>query len=172
MQQWIDLNTKVAHDSLATLMQFGELNLKTASSFYGQQKEMYADYQVNTKSNVEKLAAAKDPQSYFKLQNEIFQDSVASALGNWKKNMAVMISSQEAYRTLAEETMQLAKSNLELTAASVKQTTENVERAVKPKVRELTEETMQLTKNNIEQAAASVRQTTEAVEKAVQSTIK
>lgn len=135
MQQWIDLNTKVANDSFAALRQLGEINIKTAQSLFGQQKEIFDDYKVNAKSNVEKLSSAKDPQSFLNIQNEIFQNSVASAFGNWEKTMAVVVSSQEAYRTLAEETMQLAKSNMEQTEDSIKQTTEAVKKAVKPTVK-------------------------------------
>ena len=132
MQQWIDLNTKVANDSLTTLKQLGELNLKTMQSFFGQQKDMYEEYNAAAKSNFEKLRSAKDPQSFVKVQNEIFQNSVSTALGNWKKTMAVAVSSQESYRDLAEEAIQLAKSDLEQTAESVKETTEAVKKAVKP----------------------------------------
>ena len=81
------------------------------------------------------MTSAKDPQSFMKVQNEIFQNSIATAFGNWKETMAEVVSSQEAYRTLAEETTQLAKSNLEQTEDSIKKTTEAVEKAVEPTVK-------------------------------------
>lgn len=132
MQQWIDLNNKVAHDTLATLKQLGELNLNTVETLFGQQKEVFEDYKVSAKNNYEKLTTAKDQHTLLNTQNEIFQNTLTSALGNWKNSMAAVVSSQEAYRDLAESTMELAKSNLEQTATSVKQTTEAVEKAVKP----------------------------------------
>lgn len=132
MQQWIDLNNKVAHDTMATLKQLGELNMNTAETFFGQQKEVFENYKSSADSDYEKLTAAKDQSTLLNAQNEIFQNTLTSALGNWKNTMAAVVSSQEAYRNLAESTMELAKSNLEQTASSVKQTTEAVEKAVKP----------------------------------------
>lgn len=132
MQQWIDLNNKVAHDTLATLKQLGELNLNTVETFFGQQKEVFENYKVSTKNNFEKLTTAKDQHTLLTTQKEIFQNTLTSALGDWKNTMAAVVSSQEAYHNLTESSMELAKNNLEQTATSVKQTTEAVEKAVKP----------------------------------------
>jgi len=135
MQQWIDLNNKVAQDTLATLKQLGELNLNTAETFFGQQKEVFENYKDSANSDFEKLTTAKDQHTLLNTQNEIFQNTLTSALGNWKNTIAAVVSSQEAYRNLAESTMDLAKSNFEQTADSVKQTTEAVEKSVKPKTK-------------------------------------
>lgn len=136
MQQWIDLNTKIVNDNLAVLKQFGEINKKAAESLFAEQKEIADGYSAAAKENMKKLSEVKDQSAYLDLQNEIFQSSVTSALGSFKKSVEVSTSSQAAYRELAEETMKTMKGNLEQAAATAKEATatvaETAKQAAKP----------------------------------------
>ena len=85
MNQWIELNTKIANDSLAALKQLGELNVKTTEAFLAQQKELTESFAATAEKNIEKLTAVKEPKEFLELQNELLQSSVSSAVGNWKK---------------------------------------------------------------------------------------
>ena len=132
MQQWIELNTKMANETLASFKQFGEVSQKAAESLFAQQKEAYENFTVTAKANMEKLSAVKEQKDFLDVQNDIFQDAVSSALGEWKKTLAVTSSSHDAYRELAEDVMKTAKSNVEQTVASAKEASEAVKEAVKP----------------------------------------
>jgi len=135
MQQWIDLNTKLANDSLATLKQFGELNVKTTEDFFAQQKEMTEGLKSTVEQNVEKLTAAKDPKDFFAMQKEMFQTSMDFALGNWKKAMASTETSRDAYKKLSDKSLKTAKSNMDQVVESAKKTTTEATEAAKKAVK-------------------------------------
>ena len=131
MQQWIDLNTKIANDSLATLKQFGELNVKTTEAFFAQQKEITEGLASTTEQNIEKLSAAKDPKDFFEMQNELFQSSMNFALGNWKKAVATAETNRDAYKKLSEKSLKTAKSNIDEVVKTAKETAETATASVK-----------------------------------------
>ena len=64
MLQWIELNTKIANDSLAFLKQVGELNVKTTDAFLAQQKELTESFTATAEQNIEKLTAVKEPKEF------------------------------------------------------------------------------------------------------------
>ncbi len=134
MQQWIDLNTKIANDSLATLKQFGELNVKTTEAFFAQQKEITEGLASTTEQSIEKLSAAKDPKDFFEMQNEMLQSSINFALGNWKKAMTSAETSRDAYKKLSEKSLKTAKSNMDQVVESAKKTTTEATEAAKKAV--------------------------------------
>ena len=134
MQQWIDLNTKLANDSLATLKQFGELNVKTTEAFFAQQKEVTETLAATTEQNIEKLTATKDPKDFFEMQKEIFQNSMDFALGNWKSSMASAEANSDAYKKLSEKSLKTAKTNMDQVVESAKKTTETAKAAAKKAV--------------------------------------
>jgi len=131
MQQWIELNTKIANDSLAFLKHIGELNVKTTEAFLAQQKELTESFAATAEQNIEKLTAVKEPKEFLEIQNELLQSSVTSAIGNWKKAVATSTANRDAYSKLAEKSAKTAKSNMEQVVESVKQTTEAAKKAVK-----------------------------------------
>ena len=135
MQQWIDLNTKIANDSLATLKQFGELNVKTTEAFFAQQKEMTEGLTSTTEKNIEKLSAAKDPKDFFEMQKEMFQTSMDLALGNWKKAVASTESNRAAYKKLSEKSLKTAKTNMDKVVESAKKATTEATEAAKKAVK-------------------------------------
>ncbi|GAA0404222.1 hypothetical protein GCM10009133_11070 [Cocleimonas flava] len=135
MQQWIDLNTKIANDSLATLKQFGELNVKTTEAFFAQQKEMTEGLTSTTEQNIEKLSAAKDPKDFFEMQNEMFQNSINFAMGNWKKAMSTVETNRDAYKKLSEKSLKTAKGNMDKVVESAKKTTTEATEAAKKAVK-------------------------------------
>ena len=135
MQTWIDLNTKIANDSLATLKQFGELNVKTTEAFFAQQKEMTEGLTSTTEQNIEKLSAAKDPKDFFEMQNEMFQNSVNFAMGNFKKAMATAESNRDAYKKLSDKSLKTAKGNMDKVVESAKKTTTEATEAAKKAVK-------------------------------------
>lgn len=140
MQQWIELNTKITNDGLAAMKQIAEINKKTTETLVAQQKGMLEEYTTTTKGSMEKLAAVKDQKAFLALQSEMFQNTITSALGNWKTIVATATSGNDEYKALAEDTMNIAKENMEKVAASAKA--------------------------NMEQTAATVKDATEAVKKA------
>jgi len=135
MQQWIDLNTKIANDSLATLKQFGELNVKTTEAFLSQQKEVTETLAATAEQNVEKLSATKDPKDFFEMQNEMFKNSMNFALGNWKTVMSTAQSNSDAYKKLSEKSLKTAKSNMDQVVESAKKTTTEATEAAKKAVK-------------------------------------
>jgi len=135
MQQWIDLNTKIANDSLATLKQFGELNVKTTEAFFAQQKEITESLTSTTEQNVEKLSAAKDPKDFFEMQSNMFQSTMKFAMGNWDKSVATAEANKEAYTKLSEKSLKTAKGNMDKVVESAKKTTETATAAAKKAVK-------------------------------------
>ena len=135
MQQWIDLNTKIANDSLATLKQFGELNVKTTEAFLAQQKEITETLASSTEQNVEKLSAAKDPKDFFQIQSEMFQNTMKFAMGSWDKSVSSAEANKEAYAKLSEKSLKTAKGNMDQVVESAKKTTETATAAAKKAVK-------------------------------------
>ncbi len=135
MQHIIDLNTKIANDSLATFKQFNELNAKTTEAFFAQQKEITEGLAATAEQNIEKLSAAKDPKSFMEVQSEMFQSSINFAMGNWKKAVETAESNRDAYKKLSEKSMKTAKSNADQVVDSVKKTTTEVTEAAKKAVK-------------------------------------
>ncbi len=135
MHAWIDINTKIANDGLATLKQFGELNVKATEAFLAQQKEITENLASTTKQSIEKLSAAKDPKDFFKMQNELFQNSMNFALGNWKKTVATAETNHDAYKKLSEKSLKTAKSNMDKMVESAKKTTTEATQAAKKAVK-------------------------------------
>ncbi len=135
MQQWIDLNTKLANDSLATLKQFGELNVKTTEAFFAQQKEVTETLASTAEQNIEKLTAAKDPKDFFEMQKEMFKNSMDFALGNWKSSMASAETNNDAYKKLSEKSLKTAKTNMDKVVESAKKTTTEATEAAKKAVK-------------------------------------
>lgn len=131
MKQWIDLNTKIANDSLATLKQFGELNVKTTEAFLAQQKEITETLTSSTEQNVEKLSAAKDPKDFFQIQSEMFQNTMKFAMGSWDKSVSSAEANKEAYAKLSEKSLKTAKSDMDEVVKTVKETAETAAASIK-----------------------------------------
>lgn len=135
MNQWIELNTKIANDSLAALKQLGELNVKTTEAFLAQQKELTESYTTTTEQNIDKLTAVKEPKEFLELQNEMLQSSITFALGNWKKAVASANTNRDAYKKLSEKSLKTAKSNMDKVVESAKKTTTEATEAAQKAVK-------------------------------------